>query len=587
MSRKLAGILFASTIVAGLLQAGPAPAAPSYGSQDATYIIPTKLGDIYAEAVHPTLNGKVVKSPTILTYTPYAVLGRNGDAGEWTAEGYTRITADVVGTGNSGGCYDYGGNGEKQTAKAIIDWIAKQKWSDGKVGMLGVSYNGTTQYAAAVEHPKALKTIVPQAAIDRWYDYAYEGGIRYADNNEAPGDEGVDTPLAFDFGFAIPPPADVSDPKWSDRVASTIAPCDELDHTQHGYDDTPDYDKFWVERDYLRDASSIKIPVLVSANWGDWNVKQVNSWRMYNALTNSEKRVLYMGDRYSGHGAPTVTGYGQFVHEWMAHWLKGEDNGIQNAPSIISQSANYDKEIAKPFDKPSDFKTTDVPLTLMYMPPTGPEDYWFKMMPGKAHPNPQATDSSWPSANINTESHALHHARSNHDWLWFETPMLKSDTRIFGQPKVKLQVQTDRTWLTLTPTVVDVDMDCMQYVANQMVMDPNCTPRDLSSVTRGWLDSRYRNGLAKQQDMDFSKGGDLTIVEHPTDYTFPKGHVIGLLISTEINEWSVPKPYPCQSQACPTVRIVWQTNKSKLILPVVDAPKNPMDLFDMTMHMGH
>jgi X-Pro dipeptidyl-peptidase len=577
-------IAVAATIIGGLLQATPAPAAPTYGSQDATYIIPTKYGDIYAEAVHPTLNGKIVTSPTILTYTPYAVLGRNGDAGEWTAEGYTRITADVIGTGNSGGCYDYGGKGEKDTGKAIIDWIAKQKWSDGKVGMLGGSYNGTTQYAAAVEHPKALKTIVPQAAIDRWYDYAYEGGIRYFDNNEDPSDEGVDTPLAFDFGLAIPPPVDVSDPKWSDRVASTIAPCAELDHTQHGYDDTPDYDKFWIERDYLRDADTIKIPVLVSANWGDWNVKQVNSWRMFNALTNSEKAVLYMGDRWTGHGVPSVQEYQPFVHAWFAHYLKGENNGIQNSPSIISQGAEYNTEITKTLSSPSDFKTTDVPLTLMEMPLTSPEDYGWKMMPGKPQVNPMSSQASFPSANANTESHALHHARNDHDWFWFETPMLKNDTRIFGQPKVKLRIKTDRTWVTVTPTVVDVDMSCHQYIANQHISKPECAPRDLYSVTRGWLDSRYRNGLAKQQDLALAKGADLTVVEHPTDYTFKKGHVVGLMVSTEINEWSLPKPYPCQSVNCPTIIIDWQSGKSQLVLPIVHAPKDPMDLFDMGMH---
>src|ERR671924_533580 len=160
----------------------------------------------------------VVTAPTILTYSPYSVLGRNGDASRWVPRGYARAYADVVGTGNSGGCWDY-------------------------------------------------------------------GGIRDSDNNEDPSDEGLDTPLAFDFGLAIPPPLDATDPSWAERVASTVVPCDELEHTQRGYDDTPDYDAFWLERDYIVDAGRIDIPVLVAHNWGDWNVKQEEAIKLYRALT--------------------------------------------------------------------------------------------------------------------------------------------------------------------------------------------------------------------------------------------------------------------------------------------------------------
>jgi X-Pro dipeptidyl-peptidase len=299
-----------------------------------------------------------------------------------------------------------------------------------------------------------------------------------------------------------------------------------------------------------------------------------------------------MGDRYEGHGTPQGD-YSKFVDAWMAHYLMGVDNGIQNSPSIISEGADYSGGTDKYLSSPSDFKTKDVALTLMEMPLTGPEDYGWKMMPGKPQSNPMSSPASWPSANANTESHSLHHARNDHDWFWFESPMLKNDTRIFGQPTVKLRVKTDRTWITLTPTVVDINMDCHEYLANQHLVKPECmepgpgggTPRPLYSVTRGWLDSRYRDGLDKQKDMDLIKGGDLTIVEHPTDYTFKKGHAIGLMVSTEINEWSFPKPYACASADCPTVTIDWQSGKSQLILPIVHAPKNPMDLFDMGMHM--
>ena len=207
--------------------------------------------------------------------------------------------------------------------------------------MIGGSYNGTTANATAVMRPPHLTTIVPEAAISRWYHYAYSGGIRYFDNNEDPSDEGVDTPLGFDFGFAIPPPIDATDPLWADRVASTIRPCDELEHTTRGYDDTPDYDDFWLERDYVVGAPKIRIPVLVAFNWGDWNVKQENSINFYRALTGSANRKLYAGTRWHGHGTPGGD-YQKTVDAWFDHYLLGVANGIENMPDVHSEMSTYD-----------------------------------------------------------------------------------------------------------------------------------------------------------------------------------------------------------------------------------------------------
>ena len=162
MPRRL--LLTVTAIVAaatGLPALAGAPAAGIDGSVTVSYVVPTRDAQIYLEVVEPTSHGKVVRAPVILTYSPYSVLGRNGDAGHWNPLGYARAYADVIGTGNSGGCYDYGGNREKRTGHDVVEWIARQRWSTGKVGMLGGSYDGTTQYATAVTHPRGLATIVP------------------------------------------------------------------------------------------------------------------------------------------------------------------------------------------------------------------------------------------------------------------------------------------------------------------------------------------------------------------------------------------------------------------------------------------
>jgi X-Pro dipeptidyl-peptidase len=592
MRRSTIAAALAMSLIAGLVAMGSASArAPkSYTpSPVEEHLVNTRHGNLYVEIVRPLDGNKDVKGPVVLTLSPYSALGR-GDNRELVSKGYVVAFADVVGTGNSGGCYDYGGKREKETAYDLVEWLAKQKWSTGKVAMTGGSYNGTTAWAAAVEQPPHLTTIIPEAAIVRWYDYAYSGGIRYFLNNENPSDEGVDTPVAFDFGLAVPPPLDYEHQDWTERVQENLQPCDEVDHTTHGYDDTPDYDKFWVERDYLRDIPKIKIPVLIAANWGDWNVKQEESWLGFHAATNAEKRVLYMGTRWAGHGTPGGD-YGAYKNAWLDHYLMGVDNGIENSPTYVSQTATYGGKTLDFYSSNNGFKTRDVELTAQQVARTTDSSYEWAIWPMKPMVGPDSADPTFPSTSINTETHMNHHSRANHDWYYFESPMLKKDVRIFGPIKVQLQLQTAREWVTVTPTILDVDPSCHQYVGTQHISKPECAQDVIYSVTRGWLDSRSRDSLAKQKPLEVNKPFTLKLNEKPVDYTFPKGHHIGLQIATEINEWSIPKPYACaqagaDAQACQVLKVIWTQGNTKIVLPVVNGPKDVNELFDF-VHMNH
>ncbi len=603
MSRSITALALALGLSAGLITTGGAPAsAKTYTKVVETYIVKSRGGDIFVEVARPVDGSKMVKAPAILTYSPYSVLyagDRTRGYDDYIADGYARVFADVIGTGNSGGCWDYGGEMEKKSAYDLVEWIAKQKWSTGKVGMTGGSYNGTTANMAAVAQPPHLTTIVPEAAISRWYGYAYSGGIRYFMTNEmigpeGPGaitDEGFDTPALFDLGLAIPPPIDAHEPTWAARVQSTIVPCEEVEHLTKSYgDDTPDYDAFWKERDYLRHASKVTIPVLVAANWGDWNVKQEESWNWYNALKNSEKRVLYMGTRWEGHGSPSAAHYPKAVRAWFDHYLMGVDNGAENMPTIVTQTSDYEGAGEWfSYDNKKQMKIKNLELIAQQYPETQPGDYKWQLRPEK--PNTAALSlggilpASWPSAGGNTESHAAHHCRSNHDWWCFESPVLTKDLRIFGPIKVKIWSHADRTWITHTPSIIDVDPTLHTTVVNNHVCaagdpsNPTACVRALVAVTRGWLDSRYRSGLGKPVDVTPMKSFKMTVVTKPQDYTFKKGHVIMINYQTEIDEWSIPKPYPgCDRAAtgavdktCPNVSLDWGDGQARLVFPVVDA----------------
>ena len=559
--------LAAAAALLGAALAVPASAAPAPGlpdpaklqavdgKQTRSYVVPTRHGPIYLEVVHPTRGGKLLPAHGILTISPYSVLGRNGDAGDYVPRGYARMYADVVGTGNSGGCYDYGGKREKESAHDVVEWVAKQTWSRGRIGMTGGSYDGTTATAAAITKPKGLATIVPEAAISRWYDYAYSDGMRYTYTNEmlgkrgagAAAEEGFDTPLAFDFGLAVPPPLDVTSPDWAGRVANAMRICDEVRHTEKGYDLTPDYDAFWKERDYLPGAAKLDLPVMVSHNWGDWNVKQDTALRLWKALPKGPRTKLYMGGRFSGHGRPGGD-YKQAKLAWMDRWVGGVKNGIERSLAPVTSQTSTTAGAG-------DFLTGGAPRTssVVLSSTTG-----LGLVPGAAK---TAAGPSIPFSLAGSESAAMTAMSPgvHGDYAVLVSPPLARDVRMFGSPSVRLGLATNRTWTTLAPSVVDVDP------AGSFPSVP---------VTRGWLDTRYAKGLGKAQPGD-GKGIRSTVVAKPTDWTFKKGHRIALIVKTASAEWVAPKPY----DGAPTPTFGLELGgATSLTLPLVGAGK-PGTLF--------
>ena len=121
------------------------------------------------------LNAKPL--PTLLQFTIYANDDWSwGDAKKMAAYGYVGIVAYSRGKGRSPDAitpFEHDG----ADAAAVIDWIAAQSWSDGRVGMFGGSYNSFAQWAALKHRPKALKAIATSASAAPGIDVPMEGGV--------------------------------------------------------------------------------------------------------------------------------------------------------------------------------------------------------------------------------------------------------------------------------------------------------------------------------------------------------------------------------------------------------------------------
>lgn len=479
------------------------------------YRVDTPHGVIYGEVVRPVVP-EGVKVPVILTYSPYNILGspanqassiaEDGTADYYVPRGYARAVFDVVGTRESSGCYDYGGLGERETGKAVVDFLGSQGWANGKVGMIGGSYDGTTQWAAAVEQPEHLTTLIPQVAIDRWYDYAYGGGIRYLLNSENPSDEGFDTPVGFDFGFGFIPPLDVSGSQYVDALSTRINPCERIEHTQRGYEPDPVYDAFWEERDYRRLADRIKASALIEGGWLDHNVKHWDSTRMYLALPADHPKRLIMGQW--NHSSSQFDDAQNIRHAWFDYWLLDLPTGVMDLPAVDSQASDGIRRQDSQWP-PSDTQT---------------QRYTLEGSGASALALRNADSASWADLNpLLTEEQMFGDNGCGGACLLFTGEVLAQPLRIAGNPQLHLQGRIDQASTHLTP-----------------VLYAEAADGSAAIITRGFLNLRNRNGLQVSEAVTPGETWTATVEFWDTDYVVPAGSRLGLALLSSNAIWALP-----------------------------------------------
>ncbi len=315
--------------------------------------------------VRPDVDGPV---PLVLTVTPYYgggspltatghALGRLGD--ELVSRGYAVGISSVRGTGNSGGCFTIGSPQEALDTANVIETLAKEPWSNGNVGLIGVSYDGTTPQDVWVEAPPSLKAVVPIAGISDLYKYNFANGV----------------PINVQgFGFntyywvlvgAVPFPLGATgnpDPVAVPGAVAGEACTDQAEVQEGGVSSTVDGNKdaYWQERDFLAELNATpekqRAAVFYVHGLQDWNVKPHNMEDWLPAVQAAGvpfKAWLGQWDHNwpestdpaakctpAGEGdvaACRTDWWSESMVAWFDEFLVGRDTGILDAPAVQVQ----------------------------------------------------------------------------------------------------------------------------------------------------------------------------------------------------------------------------------------------------------
>ena len=138
-----------------------------------TVIVPMRDGMRLATDIYR--DDAIKSAPVALMRTPYNKERAKAVAERFAAAGYVAVVQDNRGKFASEGTF-FPYDNEGQDGFDAVEWISKQAWCDGRIGMWGSSYVGATQWQAAVEHPPGLTTITPTATFSSFYRNLYLGG---------------------------------------------------------------------------------------------------------------------------------------------------------------------------------------------------------------------------------------------------------------------------------------------------------------------------------------------------------------------------------------------------------------------------
>ncbi len=312
-------------LISGLASAVESSAAPLYDITMEEIWIPMPDGVRLAADLYMPTGGELdERIPVLLEYLPYRKTeSRNRNYSLYSyfvRRGYAVARVDIRGTGNSEGRlipYEYSDQ-ENDDGEVVIDWLSQQAWSNGNVGMFGISWGGFNSIHLAMRNPPALKAIIAVDATDDLYqdDVHFMDGVMHVDSWE----------MSQDLDNARPgaPEYRIDEAYFRDRF--------DTEPWMMTYKRQQRDGPFWDRTALKARYESIRVPAFVIGGWYDGYRDSVP--RMLEQVQAPIKAIVGAWHHSFPHNAypkPQI----EWRHEavrWFDHWLKGRDTGILEEP---------------------------------------------------------------------------------------------------------------------------------------------------------------------------------------------------------------------------------------------------------------
>ena len=241
---------------------------------------------------------------------------------DWVPEGYAVVRVDGRGTCNTPGFLHPYGAQEAEDIYDAIEWAGTQPWSNGNVGMWGISNTAVNQLPAATLQPPHLKALIPHSGdIDQYRDIVFQGGLYYQGYRE---------------------------PWFHSRVAGKELRCldqpyeDIIDiFRENRFDDPRVYGFYEVDPDSGErlpigpaspDPSKLTQPIWSHSRQDMWPIHIRGGSEVY-ILAASEHKKLWVEAGHEYARAYDAEVFEQHVR-FFDHWLKGIENGIMDEPPV-------------------------------------------------------------------------------------------------------------------------------------------------------------------------------------------------------------------------------------------------------------
>jgi putative CocE/NonD family hydrolase len=465
--------------------------------------------------------------------------------GYFAGHGYAAMRVDIRGSGDSDGYQGvFAMQQEQDDTLEVLKWIAQQPWSDGQVGMFGISWGGFQAIQAAYRAPPQLKAIIACSfAPDRYrYSQVFRGGslllrsIRWSSQ-------------MFGYKSRAPDPALVG-PRWREMWLERLEHdlpqiVSALKHQNDG--------EFWRSRAIHFDK--IKCPMYAVSGWADGAYVSAVGAALNELKVPRKALIGPWGHRFPYLGVPgPAIGFLQESVRWFDQWMRGKNTGIMQEPMFTAwmpqavPAENYYAEspgrwIAEPLWPSPRIKNKRFALNtggilgeragragkVEWQSPQalgldgGELMPWFQHGPSPEMPGDQRADDGKS--------------------LCFDTPPLKTTIEILGASALNLAISVDRPAAYVCVRLCDV------------------APNGASTrVTYGIFNLTHINSADKPIRLIPGKRYTLRVPLIDAAYSFVKGHRIRVAVSTTYWPLIWPSPQP--------VTLTLLTGKSALELPV-------------------